>query len=74
MLDQKKMKFPSGTQALTAIMGSYLKGTSFSESTEDDLFSFLTLPARLYPDSLSKQIAYRSLRLAIGEMIPYFCS
>ena len=58
MLDQKKLKFPSGTQALTAIMGSYLKGTSFSESTEDDLFSFLTLPARLYPDSLSKQIAY----------------
>ena len=58
MLDQKKMKFPQGTQALTALMGSYLKGTSFSESTEDDLFSFLTLPARLYPDSLSKQIAY----------------
>ncbi len=58
MLDQKKLKFPNGTQALTAIMGSYLKGTSFAESTEDDLFSFLTLPARLYPDSLSKQIAY----------------
>lgn len=58
MLDQKKLKFPQGTQALAAIMGSYLKGTSFSESTEDDLFSFLTLPARLYPDSLSKQIAY----------------
>ncbi len=58
MLDQKKMKFPQGAQALAAIMGSYLKGTSFSESTEDDLFSFLTLPARLYPDSLTKQIAY----------------
>ena len=58
MLDQKKLKFPQGTQALTAMMGSYLKGTGFSESTEDDLFSFLTLPARLYPDSLSKQIAY----------------
>ncbi len=58
MLDQKKLKFPQGTQALTAIMGSYLKGTSFAESTEDDLFSFLTLPSRLYPDSLSKQISY----------------
>ncbi len=58
MLDQRKMKFPNGTQALTALMGSYLKGTSFSESTEDDLFSFLTLPARLYPDSLAKQISY----------------
>jgi len=58
MLDQKKLKFPPGTQALTALLGSYLKGTSFSESTEDDLFSFLTLPARLFPDSLSKQIAY----------------
>ena len=58
MLDQKKLKFPQGTQALTAMMGSYLKGTGFSESTDDDLFSFLTLPARLYPDSLAKQIAY----------------
>ncbi|MBP5756776.1 MAG: alpha-amylase, partial [Spirochaetales bacterium] len=58
MLDQRKMNFPAGTQALTALMGSYLKGTSFSESTEDDLFSFLTLPARLFPDSLAKQISY----------------
>ena len=58
MLDQKKLKFPQGTQALATMMGSYLKGTGFSESTEDDLFSFLTLPARLYPDSLSKQISY----------------
>ena len=58
MLSQKKLKFPAGTQALTAMMGSYLKGTSFAESSEDDLFSFLTLPARLYPDSLSKQISY----------------
>ena len=58
MLEQKKLRFPAGTQALTAMMGSYLKGTSFAESSEDDLFSFLTLPARLYPDSLSKQISY----------------
>lgn len=58
MLNQKKMNFPNGTRALTALMGSYLKGTAFSESTEDDLFSFLTLPARLYPDSLTKQISY----------------
>lgn len=58
MLEQKKLNFPKGTQALTAMMGSYLRGTSFSESTEDDLFTFLTLPARLYPDSLTKQIAY----------------
>ncbi len=58
MLSQRKLKFPQGTQALTALMGSYLRGTSFSESTEDDLFAFLTLPARLYPDSLGKQISY----------------
>ncbi|MCQ2412504.1 MAG: alpha-amylase family glycosyl hydrolase [Sphaerochaetaceae bacterium] len=58
MLSQKKLEFPQGTRALTAMMGSYLRGTNFTESSEEDLFSFLTRPARLYPDSLHRQITY----------------
>ena len=59
MFDQSSLDFPQGTKALVAMMGSYLKGTSFVENTDtDDLFSFLTKPSRLFPDSLLKQIDY----------------
>lgn len=59
MFDQSTMVFPQGTKALTGMMGSYLKGTSFIENTDsDDLFSFLTMPSRLFPDSLMKQMEY----------------
>lgn len=62
MLSQSNIEFPQGTKALIAMMGSYLKGTTFIENTEnaDDLFSFLTMPARLFPDSLLKQLEYIS--------------
>ncbi|MCF0238597.1 MAG: alpha-amylase [Sphaerochaetaceae bacterium] len=58
LLNQDSMKFPKGTKALTAMMGSYLGAPSIAGSTEEDLFSFLTLPARLFPDSLEKQLKY----------------
>lgn len=58
MLSQKEMNFPEGAKALNALLGSYLKGTSIADSGEDDLFTFLTMPARLFPDNLKKQIAY----------------
>lgn len=61
MFDQSSLMFPQGTKALTAMMGSYLKGTSFIENTDtDDLFTFLTMPSRLFPDSLTKQMEYIS--------------
>lgn len=61
MFDQSSLVFPQGTKALTAMMGSYLKGTSFIENTDtDDLFTFLTMPSRLFPDSLTKQMEYIS--------------
>ncbi len=62
MLQQSNIEFPQGTKAVIAMMGSYLKGTNFTENTEnaDDLFSFLTMPARLFPDSLLKQLEYIS--------------
>ncbi len=60
MLRQNDLEFPQGTKAVIAMMGSYLRGTNFTENTEnaDDLFSFLTMPARLFPDSLLKQLEY----------------
>jgi len=58
MLSQDGMNFPEGAKALKTLLGSYLKGERLAQTDEDDLFSFLTLPARLFPDSLTKQIAY----------------
>lgn len=58
MLDQENMNFPKGVKALNTMLGSYLQGSSITDSNEEDLFAFLTHPARLYPDSLTDQIAY----------------
>ncbi len=58
MLSQEGMSFPQGTKALKTMLGSYLQGTTITKSSEEDLFSFLTYPARLYPDSLTDQINY----------------
>lgn len=58
MLDQKTLDFPQGISALNTMLGSFLQGTGITDSNEQDLFSFLTYPARLYPDSLNDQIAY----------------
>lgn len=58
LLSQDGMNFPEGAKALRTLLGSYLKGERMAQTDEDDLFTFLTLPARLFPDSLPKQIAY----------------
>lgn len=58
MMDQKAMNFPDGTKALKTMMENYLKGNSFTTSEDEDLFSFMTRPAKLYPDSLTQQINY----------------
>lgn len=58
MLDQKSMNFPEGSKALRSMLSSYMHNTGFDNSEDEDLFDFLTRPARLYPDSLSMQINY----------------
>ena len=58
MTSEEGMNFPSGTKALNTILGGYLKGSSATNSSDTDLFSFLTKPARLHPDSLTDQINY----------------
>ncbi|MCQ2397917.1 MAG: alpha-amylase family glycosyl hydrolase [Sphaerochaetaceae bacterium] len=58
LLNQNGMSFPGGTKALKALLGSYLQGTGLTDSADEDLFSFLTRPARLFPESLEEQILY----------------
>jgi len=52
------LTFPQASLAVTALMGGYTKGAPFMANSEEDIFSFLTRPAKLYPDSLTNQISY----------------
>ncbi len=56
LLKPEGLFFPKAHQALTALMGGYAQQRTAAK--DDDLFSFLTRPARLYPDSLLDQIRY----------------
>lgn len=56
LLHPEGLFFPKAHQGLTALMGGYVKRAT--EKNEEDLFTFLTQPARLYPDSLLDQIRY----------------
>lgn len=51
------MQLPPAFQALFTLMAEYTKSAPSVEHTED-LLTFLTKPARQYPDSLADQIAY----------------
>ncbi len=52
------LKFPPATQALSALMGGYTKNAPVVGLSDEDLFTFLTRPALLHPDSLQEQIRY----------------
>ncbi len=53
------LKYPEAAKALQSLLGSYSKGAlGIRGIDEDDIFAFLTKPARLYPDSLTDQITY----------------
>lgn len=59
LVSPKDLNFPDGVKALQSLLGSNSKGASeIGGIDEDDIFAFLTKPARLYPDSLSDQISY----------------
>jgi glycosidase len=59
------LSFPKAAQAMTALMGGASSGM---RNSDEDIFSFLTRPARLYPDSLLDQISY--ILEAWGDLIP----
>mgnify|MGYP004444002979 FL=1 len=61
MLSHKNLNFPQGTKSLLAMLSSFTSANTLvktNDASAEDLFSFLTLPARLFPDSLYQQIAY----------------
>ena len=62
------LSFPKAAQAVTALMGGYTLSSASMTNSDDDIFSFLTRPAKLYPDSLINQISY--IIEAWGELIP----
>jgi glycosidase len=52
------LSFPKAAQALTALLGGYTQNALLVADSDEDIFTFLTHPARLYPDSLTQQIRY----------------
>ena len=50
--------FPKGAQALTALLGGYTRSAALMTNSDEDIFTFLTRPSRLYPESLLDQINY----------------
>lgn len=50
--------FPDATQALAALIGGISMNSPQVKNRDMDLFTFLTTPARLHPDSLLKQLTY----------------
>ena len=63
------LNFPDSSRALSSILSSYVKDDLRNgEPNTDDIFTFLCMPARLYPDSLLDQIQYIIREWA--EMLP----
>lgn len=62
------LSFPKGAQALTALLGGYTQGAALMANSDEDIFTFLTRPSKLYPDSLLDQITY--ILDTWGDMLP----
>lgn len=59
LVSPDNINFPKTAKALQSLVGSYTKDFSrLAGDDEDDIFSFLTKPSRLYPNSLQEQIRY----------------
>jgi len=52
------IQFPPASLALTALMGGYTQSAARVGEHDEDLFTFLTSPAKAHPDSLTAQIAF----------------
>jgi glycosidase len=50
--------FPPANKAFSVLLEGYVKAEATMREEEEDLFSFLTAPSRLHPDSLIEQISY----------------
>ena len=52
------VRFPPASLALAALMGGFTRSAPGIGENDDDLFSFLTSPAKAHPESLIAQISY----------------
>ena len=62
------LTFPKASQALTAMLGGHGPSQGAASGIDGDIFSFLSRPAKLYPDSLLDQISY--ILEHWGDLIP----
>jgi len=62
------LTFPKGAQALTALLGGYTQGAALMVNSDEDIFTFLTRPSKIYPDSLLDQITY--IRDTWSDLLP----
>ncbi len=62
------VRFPPASVALSALMGGYTKSAPGIGQHDDDLFSFLTAPAKAHPDSLTDQITF--ILRQWGDLLP----
>jgi len=62
------LSFPKGAQALTALLGGYTQGAALVANSDEDIYTFLTRPAKLYPESLLDQITY--IMEAWNDLLP----
>ena len=67
-LSPEGLFFPKAAQAVTALLGGYTSTSALMTNSDEDIFSFLTRPAKLYPDSLLDQISY--ILETWSELIP----
>lgn len=59
LLKPDGLVIPTSFRALSSVLSSYVKDDLRNgEPNLDDIFTFMTLPARLFPDSLFDQIKY----------------
>lgn len=69
LLKPDNLTIPRSFRALSSVVSSYVKDDLRNgEPNLDDIFTFMTLPARLFPDSLTDQIKYILRRWA--EYLP----
>ena len=59
-INPEGLVYPSGTASLASLLSAYIKDESRNGKAleDEDFFTLLTKPARLYPNSLSEQIKY----------------
>ncbi len=68
LLSPDGLSFPTAHKAFTILLKEYTKASGSVEGSDMDLFTLLTEPAKLHPDSLIDQISY--IMVHWSQLIP----